>query len=387
MEENKTDTGLIRSEEVQEIIGTPPHWLFRYGLGILLLIVLGLLITSYFIDYPEILQIPLTIKSQSATCNVSSPVNGVVSKICVNNNQDIVVGSILCVLDNSSSLDSVLKLKTELAALLETPQFSSFRPSYIKGGLGELWPQYQKIHDILRECQSISSDDLQLRKIAHIKNQIALEEHLAEEIETNKNINEDQSQILLTTKVSIEEQQKNIIEIQEAIKEKRQNSETKLKEALAVMKAQLENWDKTYILRAPVDGKVAFVKYWEVNQNIAANDILFTIVPKQTSTIAIAYLPVSKREEVNIGQMVNINVGSYPIERYGTISGKIATISDMPIEEHLIMTIDFPNGLVTSFNKEIPFFPEMKAEGQIILKEEKLIHKLFKELSGKPKPI
>ena len=43
----------IRSEEVQEILGTPPSWLVRYGttLALFTIVVIGWM--AYFVKYPD----------------------------------------------------------------------------------------------------------------------------------------------------------------------------------------------------------------------------------------------------------------------------------------------------------------------------------------------
>ena len=52
---NNTDDNLnLRSEEVQEILGRPPRSIVRWGITVVLLLVVGLAIGSYFIKYPGI---------------------------------------------------------------------------------------------------------------------------------------------------------------------------------------------------------------------------------------------------------------------------------------------------------------------------------------------
>ena len=51
---NNTDDNLnLRSEEVQEILGRPPRSIVRWGLTVVLLLVVGLAIGSYFINYRQ----------------------------------------------------------------------------------------------------------------------------------------------------------------------------------------------------------------------------------------------------------------------------------------------------------------------------------------------
>ena len=45
----------LRSEEVQEILGTPPRWIVRWGITIILLVVIILFAGSYLFKYPDII--------------------------------------------------------------------------------------------------------------------------------------------------------------------------------------------------------------------------------------------------------------------------------------------------------------------------------------------
>lgn len=51
----------LHSESVQEILGTPPRWIVRYGIMIIFVIILLLIIGSKYIKYPEILKTTMSI--------------------------------------------------------------------------------------------------------------------------------------------------------------------------------------------------------------------------------------------------------------------------------------------------------------------------------------
>ncbi|MBC8620117.1 hypothetical protein H8788_20470, partial [Parabacteroides faecis] len=42
----------LRSEEVQEVMGQIPAWIVRWGITLLFVVVLALLVGSYFFIYP-----------------------------------------------------------------------------------------------------------------------------------------------------------------------------------------------------------------------------------------------------------------------------------------------------------------------------------------------
>ncbi|NPA45168.1 MAG: hemolysin D, partial [Chlorobi bacterium] len=52
----------IRSEEVEEIIGTPPAKIVRIGITVIFLIITFLLIGSFFFKYPDIITARILVK-------------------------------------------------------------------------------------------------------------------------------------------------------------------------------------------------------------------------------------------------------------------------------------------------------------------------------------
>ena len=49
-----------RSEEVQEIMGRPPHWTLKWGLILLVMLVAALGALAYAVRYPEVVRVRLS---------------------------------------------------------------------------------------------------------------------------------------------------------------------------------------------------------------------------------------------------------------------------------------------------------------------------------------
>ena len=54
----------LRSESVQEILGSPPRWIIRWGINIIFIIVTGLVVGSYFFKYPDIILATITVTNE-----------------------------------------------------------------------------------------------------------------------------------------------------------------------------------------------------------------------------------------------------------------------------------------------------------------------------------
>ena len=60
----------LRSEQVQEILTKVPHWMIRWGNLVILILLLVLLLFSYFIKYPDINTAKIT-----ETANIQSGIS------------------------------------------------------------------------------------------------------------------------------------------------------------------------------------------------------------------------------------------------------------------------------------------------------------------------
>ena len=79
----------IRSEEVQEILGTPPRWIIRWG-TMLIIAGVGLLgFVSYIVKYPDVVVVPLTITTTVEPVQVVAQRNGHLSRFLVKENEAV----------------------------------------------------------------------------------------------------------------------------------------------------------------------------------------------------------------------------------------------------------------------------------------------------------
>ena len=54
----------LRSENVQDILTHPPHWMIRWGNTVIFVILLMVLLMSYVIKYPEFIPAPIVVTSK-----------------------------------------------------------------------------------------------------------------------------------------------------------------------------------------------------------------------------------------------------------------------------------------------------------------------------------
>ncbi len=100
MPTNKSkDTVLLRSQEVQELIGHIPGGFMRYGIGLILVLLIAVLIVCNFIPYSEVKSFPLRIVPNVPAEGIRSPVDGSITRCYVREGLTVSAGDTLLAID------------------------------------------------------------------------------------------------------------------------------------------------------------------------------------------------------------------------------------------------------------------------------------------------
>jgi multidrug efflux pump subunit AcrA (membrane-fusion protein) len=89
----------VHTEQIQDIIGTPPRWLYRWGITVVLSIALMCILTSSVINYPETVKTQLKILSTQPPENLSVKDAARLIKILVPNDTPVKKGDDLAVIE------------------------------------------------------------------------------------------------------------------------------------------------------------------------------------------------------------------------------------------------------------------------------------------------
>ena len=104
----------LRSPEVQEILGTPPRWIIRWGTTIAFLTFCVLLLASYIIRYPDLIEAQVELVSDNPPVDITSRITASIATLYVTDNQKVEKGQLLLVLDDLAAYDDVLTLEEQL---------------------------------------------------------------------------------------------------------------------------------------------------------------------------------------------------------------------------------------------------------------------------------
>lgn len=149
--------------------------------------------------------------------------------------------------------------------------------------------------------------------------------------------------------------------------------------------ALIKNWKISNLLVSPIDGTVSFVRKWDEGQFINAGETFLAVIPKKDcKVIGIVKIPQENFGKVKSGQKVNVRLNGYPYMEYGLLTGIIGYLSSVPEEAvdqqsspQYTAEIVFPNGMKTSYGKELRLIQKMNGSAEIITEERSLMMRLI----------
>jgi len=423
-----------KSEEVAAIIDKMPN---RFGLAISL-IVIGLFsllfLFGWLIKYPNVKKGPITISTRQAPVKLTSNNTGVLQLIHKTSGNTVKENEYLAIIKNPADtrdikkIDSLLK-RFDFNSLSYESHRNFFPNSVILGELSNKYfyflkafyqyldyyhdKPYLKQKDILQNLSSSQKKTLEesLQEYDRLKNKyhlmqslfkkdsILFSEALIQETEYEKT-----KIALITSEQEFKLRQKEIIsdnfqilDADNKIKllgvqknEKERELELQLINSYYDLQENIEQWEKTYVFKSPINGKVEFLNFSKDNDYIQQGQELFSILPEQNEMIGQCYLPSQGAGEVKKGQKVIIKLDDYPYTQFGSVQGEVINISQLTNQQSLSMnnnkinsylvTIKLPKGLVTNYGSSLSFHFEAKGIAEIITDDKRLIQRLFDNL-------
>lgn len=344
LNEKFMQTSELRSEEVQEIMSRIPHWILRRGITLLFAIVLLLLAGSWFFKYPDVIQAAITVTSQEPPASVVARSTGKIDEIYVGNDQKVLRGETLAVIQNPANPADMLFLlksmegwRTSGYNLDKTPElFPSQSVS-----LGEIQTAYAVFLNSLNDYRNymelnyypqkigsqkeqlitqkeyynrIVEQNLVVREQYHISQSIFKRDSLLfarsviseNEYEVSKNSFLQSKQAYLSFNASLKQSELQLMQGEESLLDLlQQASELESKYRLSLhnsteaLNAQIRAWEHDFLMVSPITGIVNQMGVWSNNQNVNVGETVFTIVPTgQDKPKGKAMLPVQGAEKL-----------------------------------------------------------------------------------------
>lgn len=418
----------IRSEDVQEILGTPPPWMLRFGnlLALVMLVVLGWL--SYWIKYPDVVEGDIRISFKNPPYRLVAQQGNYIQEVLVRNNQKVVRNQALIVFRNNADFRQVLALEDrilslnkfddstlmafdldrtmaigdlqeDLFAFLDSKvQLQQSRVGSSGTDIGSLQRQIGNLERVIslqrRASESLSEQIREAEQdLANAEYRMKFNQASAEDVNrfrsALKRLKDEQLDREATLKGSqseISNLRGRINTAQSGAVRSANEAASELKESFFRLRARLETWKKNYLILSPGEGVVQIV-----GNNVAPElfvkegDELIAVVPSSDQQlVGRMNLPFVGSGKVRAHQKVIVKLESLPFQEYGTVQGEVFWKSKVTRNEgeRLVVPVEisFARGVTTSTGKTVDANEELVGKARIITEEKRFIERVFFKL-------
>ena len=352
----------LRSAEVQEILGMIPHWIIRWGITVMLFIIMGGLFLSWLIQYPDIIPARITLTTSPPPVRIYTKSGGKISHLFIENHAQVSAGTYLAAIENAAKIESVLDLEKRLKAVslntiaqqewpdltnlgelqasysvfvkaLENEKFHNESGSYHQGQKATFYRQASELIalnknleeqlEILKRDVEISRDRFNINQSLFADSVISKTDlEQSETIFLQKELSIKQLRArIFQNNIQIEDYRKNVKDLDQV------NSQTGfaynlgIKDAFQQLISKLEIWKQQYIIIAPDSGEVAFLDVWTPYQYVSPGTEILSILPATTKVIGKATVSSIGAGKLKVGQKVNIKLDNYDFSQYGMLVG------------------------------------------------------------------
>lgn len=318
----------LRSEEVQEILGSPPGALVRWGTTIVLIGIILLFLTAWFVKYPDVIQADVEIASTTPPADVVARTDGRMQAIFVKDTTLVRENQPLAVMQSTADYRDMLLLDSCIAAW-KTYASLDFRALEAPDSLnlGDLLADYSSFSRMLSDFQS--TDDASPEAGA---------------------------------------------------------TRTLLQNSLNLLSTALDRWKQSYLIVAPASGKVS-LNDLKTGSFVRMGIPLMTILPPGSpdAIIGRAVVPVAAGERIQPGQRVVMKVAGYPSSVFGTVEGIVSSRALMPREKSYSVSITLTeaknNKIRTSLDKEIRFEQRLGGSASILVDNRGVLPRILDEIN------
>ena len=417
----------FHSESVQEIMGTIPSWITRWGVTVIFGIFVIIFIGCCLIRYPQTIASPIVITSSNPPSRIAARFSGLLDTVTVANGGKVRKGDLIALLSTPARYDDVLRVRTFVDDCSHRPlkdvlSDTMFRSKLELGDIQALWTEAAAVADEYERYLSLDLAGRQTRmtndRISKNKEYyeylVAQRDILLEDITIQRRIMDSDSILLRKEAISeyefqssrqsylsklnsltgfessMKSAQMTMLQLFQSVDEielqrlKEENDfYVRINQCLQRISAQVDVWFETYAIVAPMDGIVSLQDYWSRGQHVNAGDVVASVVPDAVGVVE-GRMRVSSMGfgKVVEGQEVNVRLNGFPYMEFGILKGSVSHISSVPEKDSsgevsYTIEVSFPKGLVSTYGKTFPMIQEMDGTAEIITEDMRLAGQLL----------
>lgn len=412
----------VRSEEIREVLEGTPSRLLQQGIAAVVLsslIAAGLL---SWIRWPEVVDGRVVVTSHDPPVPVAARADGRLENLYVREGEMVERGKILAIVESSARGEHILALSRAIdrtSADLERDPGSiaaAIDPSWELGELRAAGSAFVQSVEDERAFRALEGFDLRLGVFRKelgghdaLDATVAAErevltkslELLASQLERDRELTtlgglpivmraeserrwlDEQARLkeleatLLRNKLSRLASERATAELSQLRLERARSADRAVRDAFRKLQAVVAEWMYRFVLRAPTSGRVSFFEVWGADQRIKAGDEVLYVVPESMDLVGRVTLPQVGAGRVRVGQPVRVRFDSHPPSQFGTVGALVREISAASRRSELLVTLDFPRGLETSYARTLDFKQGMSGSASIVTDDVRLLTRIL----------
>lgn len=430
-EDPMPDLQLNTHDEVHEILGNPPGWTLRWGVGLIFLIMIIGVSIAAFISYPDIVNAPVYLTTENPPIEIVTKQEGKINALLVKDQQYVQADALLATIENPASYGDVLEMEVFIEDIKSSiGEWSNFDELDIPddldvGQMNTLFSEltqstrdlqyYLSQHAVFKQIKSIEREIKEIKKLNRSldrQNEMYKEELdlLNKNYERNIQLNKKDivSDVVLenieseyrAARREYEKMKAGIIDNNirvEQLNTRKQllksdradgvsDKSLTLLQLIDRIKSSIDEWKLNYLITSPIAGTINFENYRNKNQYIPAATAIFTVVPDSAThqIIARSQVPIKGSGKIMEGAKVNIRLAGFPYREYGVLTTRIDKIASLPFTNQQTgpsyeMLMYLPDSLVTTYDVAVPFKHNMSGTARIITKDRSFLTRIFEQ--------
>lgn len=418
----------LRSEEVDDILGTVPSWVTRAGSSVLWAVLIALLVLSWFIRYPDVVPSRVKITAQEPPVRLVAQSSGRLAKLLVTDGETVNSGAWLGVMENPAELEDVRRLGAllpEIELRLHDPEKLTQISVELPGTatLGPLHIAYAALVRSVLAYRLFRSEAYHEKKMALIDAQVVRQRQLV--ARTRKQVEIVQGEQALSTtardrarhllaeglapaadlegaesalqqkrllgaevQVSVlshelqgQEYEKTRMDLRREREERSQELGLAIQESYKRLYNELLDWEQRFVLKSPIEGRVALHNLWTDHQYVTVGEEVMAVLPKRNHLVGRIELGQRSSGKVQVGQRVHVKLDGYPFHEYGVLRGTVQSIAPLSQGDAFAVHVAFENDeLRSSFGRALEFKDGMQGSADIVTEDLRLLERILHQV-------
>ncbi|MFT4523553.1 MAG: multidrug resistance efflux pump [Bacteroidia bacterium] len=416
----------LRSDEIRDIMSKSPMWVVRWGITTVFAIIMGGILVSWFMKYPDIIKGKVSVTHVNPPVKVVSQAAGNLITLYVKEGALLKQGTPLAEIENPLSATSVDNIKTYMAALERQIASGSDHLDVMEhntGKLGDLQGVMNDLQNVIRDFNIRKSYKVNEREALSLQSQLSNERNLSainanmlklsesdfenakvkftsekelydkgvisrsDFIQVQSAYNQKQMQ-LESAKLAVVQSQININSLQTRLEQLKYSKLTQDRTGygeilglIETVRSYLFGWRQKYTLMAPVDGKISFLSHLSPGMHVKFGDELFAVIQPDNQYIALGYVPAIGAGKVKVGQKVGVLLDNFPYHEYGVVLGEVKYLADIPTENTYRVEISLPHGLLSTHGDTLRSTPEMLGNIEIVTEDKRVLQRIMHSIT------